>query len=151
MIYTIFDDSVSPSMNVFLVLGNIISLVYNIPQMVKTYKTKSTKDFSSTFLFLRVVNNSIWLAYSIELGTFLFLLANITSVICSLFLSYYKAFELYDIHKENRNTIIELKDTFNTDDCSNTEIVISREDINQSIDEVDKSDTINDISSPLIN
>ena len=151
MIYTIFDDSVSPAMNVFLVIGNIVSLVYNIPQMVKTYKTNSTKDFSSTFLFLRVVNNSIWLAYSIELGTFLFLLANITSVICSLFLSYYKAFELYDIHKENRNTIIELKDTFNTDDCSNTEFVISREDINQSIDEVDKSDTINDISSPLIN
>ena len=151
MIYTIFDDSVSPAMNVFLVIGNIVSLVYNIPQMVKTYKTNSTKDFSSTFLFLRVVNNSIWLAYSIELGTFLFLLANITSVICSLFLSYYKAFELYDIHKENKNTIIELKDTFNTDDCSNTEIVIAREDINQSIDEVDKSDTINDISSPLIN
>ena len=151
MIYTIFDDSVSPAMNVFLVIGNIVSLVYNIPQMVKTYKTNSTKDFSSTFLFLRVVNNSIWLAYSIELGTFLFLLANITSVVCSLFLSYYKAFELYDIHKENRNTIIELKDTFNTDDCSNTEIVIAREDINQRIDEVDNTDTINDISSPLIN
>ena len=151
MIYTIFDDSVSPAMNVFLVIGNIVSLVYNIPQMVKTYKTNSTKDFSSTFLFLRVVNNSIWLAYSIELGTFLFLLANITSVICSLFLSYYKAFELYDIHKENKNTIIELKDTFNTDDCSNTAIVIAREDIKQRIDEVDNSDTINDISSPLIN
>uniref|UniRef100_A0A6C0HQX2 PQ-loop repeat-containing protein n=1 Tax=viral metagenome TaxID=1070528 RepID=A0A6C0HQX2_9ZZZZ len=151
MIYTIFDDSVSPAMNVFLVIGNIVSLVYNIPQMVKTYKTNSTKDFSSTFLFLRVVNNSIWLAYSIELGTFLFLLANITSVICSLFLSYYKAFELYDIYKENKNTIIELKDTFNTDDCSNTAIVIAREDIKQCIDEVDKSDTINDISSPLIN
>ena len=151
MIYTIFDDSVSQAMNVFLVIGNIVSLVYNIPQMVKTYKTNSTKDFSSTFLFLRVVNNSIWLAYSVELGTFLFLLANITSLICSLFLSYYKAFELYDIHKENRNTIIELKDTFNTDDCSNTAIVIEREDIKQSIDEVDNSDTINDISSPLIN
>lgn len=151
MIYTIFDDSVSPAMNVFLVIGNIVSLVYNIPQMVKTYKTNSTKDFSSTFLFLRVVNNSIWLAYSIELGTFLFLLANITSVICSLFLSYYKAFELYDIHKEHKNTIIELKDTFNTDDCSNTAIVIAREDIKQRIDEVDNSDTINDISSPLIN
>ena len=151
MIYTIFDDSVSPTMNVFLVIGNIVSLVYNIPQMVKTYKTNSTKDFSSTFLFLRVVNNSIWLAYSVELGTFLFLLANITSVICSLFLSYYKAFELYDIHKENKNTIIELKDTFNTDDCSNTEIVIVRENIKQCIDEVDNTDTINDISSPLIN
>ena len=97
MIYTIFDDSVSPLMNVFLVIGNVIALVYNIPQMVKTYKTKSTKDFSSIFLFMRIINNSIWLSYSIELGTFLFILANITAVIGSTFLGYYKLVELYDI------------------------------------------------------
>ena len=155
MIYTIFDDSVSPSMNVFLVLGNIISLVYNIPQMVKTYKTKSTKDFSSTFLFLRVVNNSIWLAYSIELGTFLFLLSNITSVIGSLFLSYYKAFEMYENYKKIEkieNMIIELKDICNTDDDdNNNEIVFTRAEMEQHVDEVDNVDTTNDISSPLIN
>ena len=76
MNFSVFDESVSYTMNVFLVIGNIINLVYNIPQMVKTYKTKSTKDFSSTFLFLRVIGNSIWLAYSIELNTFLFLICN---------------------------------------------------------------------------
>ena len=155
MIYTIFDDSVSPSMNVFLVLGNIISLVYNIPQMVKTYKTKSTKDFSSTFLFLRVVNNSIWLAYSIELGTFLFLLSNINSVIGSLFLSYYKAFEMYENYKKIEkieNMIIELKDICNTDDDdNNNEIVFTRAEMEQHIDEVYNVDITNDISSPLIN
>ena len=97
MIYTIFDDSVSPLMNVFLVIGNVIALIYNIPQMVKTYKTKSTKDFSSIFLFMRVINNSIWLSYSIELGTFLFILANITAVIGSTFLGYYKVVELNNL------------------------------------------------------
>ena len=95
MNFSVFDDSVSYTMNVFLVIGNIINLVYNIPQMVKTYKTKSTKDFSSTFLFLRVIGNSIWLAYSIELNTFLFLICNVVSVGASVFISYYKVVDLY--------------------------------------------------------
>ena len=95
MHFSVFDDSVSYTMNVFLVIGNIINLVYNIPQMVKTYKTKSTKDFSSNFLFLRVIGNSIWLAYSIELNTFLFLICNVVSVGASVFISYYKVVDLY--------------------------------------------------------
>jgi MtN3 and saliva related transmembrane protein len=102
MDFQILDSNVSVTMNVFLVFGNIINLIYNIPQMVKTYKTKSTGDFSPTFLFLRVIGNSIWLAYSIELKTFLFLLSNIVSVFASLFICYYKVRELYIIPR-NRN------------------------------------------------
>jgi uncharacterized protein with PQ loop repeat len=111
MDFSIFDEKVSPTMNIFLVIGNIINLVYNIPQMVKTYKTESTKDFSSTFLFMRVFGNSIWLAYSIELNTFLFLISNIVSVVASVFISYYKVQELYleyktkkPIHHSNRSS-----------------------------------------------
>lgn len=100
MNFSIFDETVSPTMNVFLVIANIINLIYNIPQMVKTYQTKSTNDFSSTFLFMRVVGNTIWLAYSIELNTFLFLLSNIVSVGSSIFISFYKVVELYKERKE---------------------------------------------------
>ena len=103
MIFSIFDDTVSYTMNIFLIFANVINLVYNIPQMVKTYKTKSTKDFSSTFLFMRVIGNSIWLAYSIELNTFLFLLSNIISVISSVFISYYKVVEII----QSRKAIVE--------------------------------------------
>jgi MtN3 and saliva related transmembrane protein len=95
MDFSIFDDNVSTTMNVFLVIGNIINFVYNIPQVIKTYKTKSTKDFSSTFLFMRVIGNCIWLAYSIELKAFLFILSNIVSVISSIFISYYKVLEIH--------------------------------------------------------
>lgn len=98
MDFSIFDNSVSNTMNVFLVIGNIINLIYNIPQNIKTYKTKSTKDFSSTFLFMRVLNNSIWLAYSIELNTFLFLLSNIVSLFSSIFICYYKVIELCQVN-----------------------------------------------------
>ena len=36
MDFSIFDDKVSVTMNVFLVIGNIINFVYNIPQMIQT-------------------------------------------------------------------------------------------------------------------
>jgi len=103
MNFSIFDDSVSYTMNVFLVIGNIINYVYNMPQMIKTYKTKSTRDFSSTFLFLRVVGNSIWLAYSIEINSFLFLLCNVVSVGASVFISYYKVIEMYSDYKNKQD------------------------------------------------
>jgi len=106
MDFSIFDDKVSATMNVFLVIANIINFVYNIPQCIKTYKTKSTKDFSSTFLFLRVIGNVIWLAYSIEIKAFLFILANIVSVIASVFISYYKVIELYVEHKRNSKALL---------------------------------------------
>ena len=103
MDFSIFDDKVSTTMNVFLVIGNVINFIYNIPQVVKTYKTKSTKDFSPTFLFMRVIVNIIWLAYSIELRAFLFILSNIVSVLSSIFISYYKAAELYVERQKYRN------------------------------------------------
>ena len=105
MDFSIFDDKVSTTMNVFLVIGNIINFVYNIPQVIKTYKTKSTKDFSPTFLFMRVVGNCIWLAYSIELQQFLFMLSNVVSVIAAIFISYYKVVELYDDRLIKYNTV----------------------------------------------
>lgn len=105
MHFHIFDENVSTSMNVFLVIGNIINLIYNIPQMVKTYKSKTTGDFSSTFLFMRVVGNSIWLAYSLELNEFLFIVSNVVSVFSSVFISYYKVIELYKMrHKDKTST-----------------------------------------------
>ena len=103
MDFSIFDDKVSTTMNVFLVIGNIINFVYNIPQVVKTYKSKSTKDFSPTFLFMRVIGTSIWLAYSIELQQFLFMLANVVSLFSSIFISYYKVIELYQDYVSDKD------------------------------------------------
>jgi len=111
MHFTIFDENVSTTMNVFLVLGNIINLVYNIPQMVKTYKSKSTGDFSQTFLFMRVAGNVIWLAYSIELNEFLFLFSNVVSVFSSVFISYYKVVEIIQSRKADVYSDDNVEDT----------------------------------------
>lgn len=88
------DPNVSLTMNVFIIIANIINIIYNIPQMVKTYKTKSTKDFSETFLIMRIIGNGIWLAYSIEVDSFLMLFNNLVTIIASVFIGYYKMIEI---------------------------------------------------------
>ena len=85
------------TMNVFVIIANIINLIYNIPQMVKTYQRKSTKDLSSWFIFLRIIGNSIWIGYAIEIDSMMMLINNIITVFSSVFIAYYKVLEL---HKE---------------------------------------------------
>jgi len=69
--------------------------VYNVPQMVRTYKTKSTKDFSTWFIFLRIIGNTIWIVYSIEIDSLQMLINNCVTVFASLFIGYYKVNEIY--------------------------------------------------------
>ena len=97
MKFEIINDDVSLTMNVFVIIANIINLVYNIPQIVKTYQRKSTKDLSSWFIFLRIVGNSIWIGYSIEIDSMMMLINTIVTVGSSVFIAYYKIIEL---HKE---------------------------------------------------
>ena len=107
MRYDPFDDSVSPTMNVFLVIGNILVLMFNILQTFRTYRIKSTKDFGGVVLILKDINNGIWFAYAIQTGHFLYLLSSIASF------SYYKFIELYGSSKKLekvKNEILELKD-----------------------------------------
>ena len=90
MHFDLIEPKVSPTMNGFLILANIINIVYNIPQMVQTYKTKSTKDFNVWFIVLRIIGNSIWMVYSIEVNSLLMLINNSVTVVASLFIGYYK-------------------------------------------------------------
>lgn len=90
MHFTMRDPNVSGPMSVLMVLANIINLVYNIPQVVQTYRTKSTGDFSPWFLAMRVIGNAIWIAYAIEIDSLLMLINTMVTVAASLFISYYK-------------------------------------------------------------
>jgi MtN3 and saliva related transmembrane protein len=91
---TIIDNNVSTTMNVFLIIANVINLVYNVPQILKTYQTKSTKDFSGIFIFLRIVGNVIWIPYSIEIDSLLLLINTLVTVLSSIFIGYYKIKEI---------------------------------------------------------
>ena len=93
MNFTIMDPNSSLFINILLVIANIINLVYNIPQMIQTYKTRSTGDFSTLFLFLRVVSNFIWIIYSVSIDSMLMLINSIVTVIATTFIGYFKYIE----------------------------------------------------------
>ncbi len=150
MKFSFIDNNVSTTMNVFLVLANIINLFYNIPQMVTTYKRKSTKDFSTTFLVLRIVGNVIWIGYAIEVNSLLMLINNVVTVLSSIFIGYYKALEIIADYKKKKegfilplnnidnidnNSIDEKNSTFiNNDNNTNTNTNITNNNIENSTD-----------------
>lgn len=103
MQFDIIDHNVSTTTNIFLIIANIINLFYNVPQMYKTYKCKSTKDFSGTFLLLRIIGNTIWCEYAIEVNSLLMLLNNLVTIISSLFIGYYKLSEILEERKNKKN------------------------------------------------
>jgi len=94
MKFELMDPNVPLSMNIMLIVANVINLVYNIPQMVQTYRTKSTRDFSGWFLSLRVIGNMIWVVYAIYIANLLMLINNTVTVAASIFVGYYKCVEL---------------------------------------------------------
>ncbi len=106
MMFEIMDANVSLTMNIFIIIANIINIIYNIPQMVKTYKTKSTKDFSEIFLLLRIIGNTIWLAYSIEVNSFLMILNNVVTIVASVFIGYYKVIEIYEDRRKQKYEMV---------------------------------------------
>jgi MtN3 and saliva related transmembrane protein len=102
MKFDIIDHNVSITTNVFLVIANIINLLYNIPQVYKTYKCKSTKDFSCVFILFRIIGNLIWIQYAIEVDSLLMLINNLVTVISSAFIGYYKIKELIGEYRHAR-------------------------------------------------
>jgi MtN3 and saliva related transmembrane protein len=144
MKFSFIDRNVSTTMNVFLVIANIINLFYNIPQMVTTYKRKSTKDFSTTFLVLRIVGNLIWIGYAIEVSSLLMLINNIVTVLSSVFISYYKALEIIaDYKKKNDGFILPLDNIYNDNNDNNdndNNNKINKDDLLIKIDDSEKID-----------
>lgn len=94
MLNNFIDTNVSPTMNVFVIIANVINLCYNIPQIIKTYRTKSTTDFSSIFIFLRIFGNLIWIFYAMDIHNTQMLINNVVTVGSSLFIAYYKCREI---------------------------------------------------------
>jgi uncharacterized protein with PQ loop repeat len=76
--------------NILLIIANVINLVYNIPQMVRTYKTKSANDFDVWFLGLRIFYNFLWILYGIEVDSMLVCLNSVVTIFATAFVSYYK-------------------------------------------------------------
>jgi uncharacterized protein with PQ loop repeat len=115
MKFSLIDHNVSKTTNVFLVIANIINLVYNIPQIVKTCRSRSTKDFSGWFLSLRFLGNIIWIGYAIEVNSLLMLINNIVTVIASGIIGGFMINNMYKSYKIRKyNQIIETNNNTDT-------------------------------------
>lgn len=93
---SIINDDLPIWVNILVILANIINLIYNIPQIVKTYKRKSTRDISGLFLSLRLVGNTMVLIYTIYIKDVQLSIANTVTVLSSIFLCAYKLHDIYE-------------------------------------------------------
>ena len=112
MKFEIFDDKVSLTTNIFLIIANIINLTYNLPQVWKTFRTKSTGDFSETFLVMRILGNGIWIGYAIEINSMLMLINNLVVIFSTMFLGYYKVLEIIKKRKIKAHSNFINNDTY---------------------------------------
>lgn len=101
-----------------VILANVIGLIYNIPQVILTIRTKSANDLSGIFLILRLVSATLWLIYTSYVWNIDVFISWIITGISSAILFYYKLFYsdkkiLDEICFCKKNKGIELKDDIN--------------------------------------
>ena len=70
--------------------GALLSAITFIPQVYKTWTTKSAKDLSLTMMFIVSCSTIIWLYYAISLMLWPVIIANVIVGLLSLLLIYFK-------------------------------------------------------------
>ena len=72
------------------IIAGCLSCLTFIPQVYKTWTTKSAKDLSLTMMFIVVCSTIIWLYYAISLMLWPVIIANVIVGLLSLLLIYFK-------------------------------------------------------------
>lgn len=70
-------------------LGNIatvMTILYLTPQVVKTWKSKSTSDISLGMYILGSLGSLFWILYGITLNSIQLIITNSIVLVCSLFI-----------------------------------------------------------------
>lgn len=69
--------------------GSLTTLAY-VPQVVRTWRTRSARDLSLGMLIALSAGVSLWLAYGIALGAWPIIIANSLTLVLSLVLIVFK-------------------------------------------------------------
>jgi len=77
-------------MKILINIGNVLSVVYNIPQMWRTHKLKKADDISSYFLWMRLLSGIIWSTYCIYYKMWYVIISWVTTIISTCQILYYK-------------------------------------------------------------
>jgi len=75
---------------VLIHIGNVLSVIYNIPQIYKTWKVKKATDISSYFLWMRLASSIIWCIYCVYYYLWIVSISWFMSLISTIFILYYK-------------------------------------------------------------
>jgi uncharacterized protein with PQ loop repeat len=89
--------------NGILIACNVINFIYHVPQIIKTYRTKSVQDFDSWYLFLGNLHSFCWVLYSIEDNNGLMMFNSCVTMFSISFVSYYKIHSYINQHYKSKN------------------------------------------------
>lgn len=53
-----------PVLRTIVIVANVIGVIYNVPQVVYTIRSKSANDLSGIFLSLRIISACLWILYT---------------------------------------------------------------------------------------
>jgi len=82
-------------MTIIINIGNVLSIIYNIPQMWRTYKLKKADDMSSYFLWMRLASGIIWSVYCSYYKMWYVIISWISTIISTIQILYYKYYPVY--------------------------------------------------------
>ena len=77
-------------MTIIVNIGNVLSMVYNLPQMWMTYKLKKADDISSYFVWMRLSAGIIWSTYCIYYRMWYVIISWATTIVSTMQILYYK-------------------------------------------------------------
>ena len=95
-------------LGVLVHVGNVLSVVYNLPQMWLTYKNKKATDISASFLWMRLTSSVIWCIYSIYYGLWLVIVSWLMSLVSSSMILYYKYYPQVIVVNIDNSTIAQI-------------------------------------------
>lgn len=84
------NSSVELFMTIIVNIGNLLSILYNVPQMWRTHKLKKADDISSHFLWMRLSAGIIWSIYCIYYKMWYVIISWTTTIISTTQILYYK-------------------------------------------------------------
>ena len=89
------DSKIDLFMTILINFGNFLSVIYNVPQMWRTYKLKKADDISSYFLWMRLASGIIWSIYCIYYKMWYVIISWASTIISTLQILYYKYYPVY--------------------------------------------------------
>lgn len=72
------------------IAAGALSCTTFLPQVIKTYKSKSTKDVSLVMFIIAAVSTSLWLIYGILINSFALIFTNAIVLVLSFVMLYLK-------------------------------------------------------------